>query len=376
MFCFRKSIWLFPALLLSVVEGRLPDHDPSQFLAAYYNSEGTITNQPASKQQHASSQPAAFSYRPAIESTGFYIGGEFLYWRLDECSMDYAYKNNSPPAVFVGNDRQSIVGELIMVDSHWDPGVRGNIGYRFPNWFWEVEGEYTFYYTSDSQTTRIGNGVNAHLVGTFPEFFLGAMESTSSNFYFHYHLARLHVARRFFVGDTIFLRIFAGPQAAWIDQKWKFKYVGQDQNVSRHKSNWEYEGGGIHVGMNSDWYLGAGFSVMFNGALAALYGSHRVLSFFDFSQNTGGVMQRFQPKTHRVAQMVQLSAGVAWGIVSKWVAFKFFASYELNTWFNLQEQYRVDLTGNTPDTLNEKVRSLTSCPLNLQGLTAGFLLEF
>ncbi len=345
---------------------------------AYYHQGKLVAAAPDPNVHHPPPPaPAAFSYRSPIDSTGLFLGGEFLYWKMDECGMDYAFENDKPPAVTFGNDRQSIVGDLLRVDLGWDPGVRGYVGYRFPERFWEVEGEYTFYYTQADKTTRMGTGPNDRIVGTFPEFFGGLMEMVSSHFNFHYHTARAHIARRFFVGDSIFLRFFAGPQGAWMSNKWRVTYTGEDQDLSTHRNNWEFEGGGLHLGIDSDWYIGRGFSLFFNGAVAALYGSHRVFSSIDITLNTGGPFQQFGPKDHRVAQSVQLQGGIAWGkVFSEWFVIKLFAAYELNSWYNLQEQYRVDLSGNTANVLNEKVRILTTCPINLQGLTAGFELKF
>ena len=128
--------------------------------------------------------------------------------------------------------------------------------------------------------------------------------------------------------------------------------------------------------MDSDWYLGYGVSLFFNGDLAALYATHKTSSSTKLSDNTGGPFQDFSPKDHRVVQTMQILGGIAWGKVFNYFTMRVFAAYEINVLFNIQEQYRLHLAGNSAAPLNPKVRILTTSPVNLQGLTMGFLVEF
>lgn len=344
----------------------------------------TNSNTPSLYQSEAATPPQTpltsySSYRPEIERQAFYIGAEYLYWKLDESGMNYAITNNSPTAYDPANmrDVMSLVRNFHQVDFHYDSGVRGWLGYRVPDYFWEIEGEYTFYYTSDRQHVTRKPPPLGILDGTFPEFTRSPIERASSRFNFHYHTARLQLARPFFVGKTILIRPFFGMQGAWISQKWAVTYTGGDGEKTFFQNNWDYEAGGIHLGLNSEWYIAYGLGLFMNGTLSSLYGNHRLLCTMDPEIFTGGPFQKITPNEHRVAQALQLSAGITWGMAFDPIAFRILLGYELNTWFNINELYRVNLAGNgTTAPNNEKIPLLTNTSLNLQGLIAGFVLEF
>lgn len=306
------------------------------------------------------------------------IGADLLYWKMDICGMDYVFTNDKPLAVNPQQEEStSIVGDLKSVDFQWDPGVRLTFGYICPPSCMEIEADYTHYYTTNNETVLRPTGNNPLITGTLPEFYFGEMASANSKFKFHYHVAKLGIARKFCWSDYFSLKFIAGIQGAWLKEDWRVTYLGIDENHTFHKNNWKYGAGGLHLGLKTDWYLGCGFKAYLNGSCGALYGSHSTFSFIDPEAFTGGYFQDFSPEDTRVATAGQIQGGLSWCRQFNCFLLNLFICYELNTWFNVHEQYRVSFGGQgSTNPLNEKVRILTTCPVNLQGLTAGFSLEY
>lgn len=73
-----------------------------------------------------------------MNSDGFYIAADFLYWRSENHGFSYAYELSD--TVLSDN-----VGKVLRVGSDWDPGFRVGIGWTTTHDFWDIFLNYTWF---------------------------------------------------------------------------------------------------------------------------------------------------------------------------------------------------------------------------------------
>lgn len=346
-----------------------------------------------------------FQYRKKSGEQAGYAGIEFLWWKAYEGALDYAVKGQK--GANPGND-QSIgaTGSLKSATFAWAPGYRLYLGYRFPPDFWELEACYTYYHSSHDNKTSFPSGYPPNTVGppttqpekatvgTFLQNTAAPVRSAKSSLSLNYNLGDLLLGRRFLATDALLLRLLVGATGAWIDQHFHYKYLpgsfidsevnlGQGSTV-KGKEDWNFSGGGMRIGLDTDWFIGKGFSLLAEGSLALIFGSYSKISYnktnnhvpTDIPTNNPFPQVTTDLKMHdyRFVPHIQLKFMPAWGKQFGKFGLLVYAGYELNLFANLQEVYRSLLY--SPQSINSRPSTFTYGMLGIQGLTAGLKFDF
>jgi hypothetical protein len=196
---------------------------------------------------------------------------------------------------------------------------------------------------------------------------------------FRYQIGDLLLNRTLLITKKIQMNFFTGGRGAYISQKWRVKNIANDGSYSSHRTHWAFKGGGIRIGLGSLWNLSKGFNFFSNGSVSALYGDYdNEYKASSTAFPAGNRIDDADFGDNRLAFGAQLTSGFAW--MTSFNDYKqilqFYAGYELNGWFNINETYQLS-TFPTQDYPNSsRPTIMRSSSVSLQGLVAGIVLKF
>ncbi|MBX3719240.1 MAG: hypothetical protein KF898_06290 [Parachlamydiales bacterium] len=349
------------------------NYDDDSYVSDMFDDNYLIVDSSTENDQPRSQkQIKPLPYRPLIDKASFYTQAEFLYWKVQEGELNYTVIGE-PSQLPPGQGNSGAVGTYKNATFETHPGVRIGAGYRFKPEYWEVEGGYTYFFSQGSQSEKAPSNPNKLLNGTFHEetgssIFIKA----TSHISFTYQTADLLIARRFLLTPSLLTRFKMGFTGAWINQHWKFTYIGT--GFSHFHLNWHFHGGGFKFGADTEWLIWKGIGLEFKVAGAVLYGE------FKSHQKQISETPSFPPaipfdvKNHdnRLVTTFQVLAGPTWGKQFHHWGIKMFAGYELNNWYNLQEVYRSFFGEPTSGKDSRNVHA----NIGLQGLTVNLNVNF
>jgi hypothetical protein len=219
-----------------------------------------------------------------------YLTAEYLLWRTRQEGMEYATGKK--------------------VNFEFDSGFRAGLGVHMPGSGWDIYANYTRFIPVQSRTVQ----------GSFYPLFLfqgsgspqgSAVSHAHAHWEIEYQAADLEIGWAFYLAKTLALRPFFGLKGAWIDQDAKFNYGGGfipvGQTFHTHLKN-DFKGAGPLIGIQSNWELGAGFSLFANAATALVVGH------FDNKQEQRQLSEVVDFTSHNnfVSPFLQMIAGLAW----------------------------------------------------------------
>ncbi|MDN3506165.1 MAG: Lpg1974 family pore-forming outer membrane protein [Simkaniaceae bacterium] len=265
-----------------------------------------------------------------VERSQWYVNAEFLYWTAESGAIDYAVRASETPP----NSAVFATGDYKTADYDWSPGFRVGLAYyRCPK-YWEVNAEYTWFYTKGTDSTSSDFVRPTRLTNAF-----GPFTSADSTIYLHYHVGDVYADRVFDPNPHLRLRLIGGLTTAYIKQDWKINYTNA-QNVSEKVTEeWRYFGGGIRMGMRADWFWGCQFYLTGKTTFATLIGTYKNEEV-QTNPNTDTLFGNAKYDDHRFAVHGQFLLGPSWQIPCDCWSFELLAAYEFNTWINLHERIR------------------------------------
>ena len=316
-----------------------------------------------------------YKYRPAIEETAFFARGEFLFWKTVENQNDYAIQGQPFNTATTG-----AIGKYEIADYGWDPGLRISAGYRFKPHFWQGEAQYTYFHNegtnSASNPTSVATAPTGTplLIGSFQMFTDNSLSRATSSLDLTYHVLDFFLARRFLVADSLILKLFMGPTAAWIDEDWKIKYFSTELN-STLKWKWDYSAGGLRAGFSGDWVIGWGFGIFGKFSAAGYVGDYdnkqtQTTTATPVTINNTRRNAKFDDT--RFALNLQFQLGLNWGWAFTDWTMKLFAGYEINPWFNLRDV----IDGDTNTGVSPRTTRFRRGILAPQGLTVNAQVDY
>ena len=350
-----------------------------------------------------------YKWRPEIEKRAGFAGLEFLWWTAQVGALDYIIRGQTPSVTLGGivNQNQLVgaVGTLKSPSYDWEYGLRASIGYRFPRDFWELEALYTYFHSSSQETlgppsgfdtlvtdtTTNDNSPSKALAGTFYDAPQTPIVRAKSSIHFNYNVGDLILARRLLKTDSIIMRKFISFTGAWLWQNWRFSCVGGPSNktpgisgnTTTGKENWKFSGGGLRLGLATDWFLGKGLSIDSKVSMAGYLGHyhHHSETFFG-NQDLPTLGFNIAPQyaknvlynDTRLAFHTQFALLPAWGMMFKNWGIKMYVGYELNLWLNLHEVYKVAAI--SPLSIDGRELTINRGLLGLHGLTSGVSVVF
>ena len=260
-------------------------------------------------------------------------------WTAEAGNLDYAIRNFPvPQGTAVGQ-----LGEVEEAKYGWNPGFRVALGHRFRPDFWELEAAYTYMNVDGSERERAPGAANRVIAPTLPSVSIQNTISASSKVNLHYNVFDLALARSFLPSKRLIIRPQVGLTGAWIDRDFDVTYSGNGfpANKVKNRLAYEFSGGGMRVGLDADWYLGGGFSIFSKASLAAILGYYK-----NTTETSTNNAQSGNPPTdiedsryddNRIATHIQVQLGPSYGTMWNDMGILFFAGYELNAWYNVEE---------------------------------------
>ena len=255
--------------------------------------------------------------------------GSFLYFRTLIDNSQYVIESTS------SGDR----GHSSRYD--WDPGVRAALCVTIAPRNFEIEAEGTYLHNEGSGRVPKSLTLDTpRLISPFPQIF--SEGATPYNLHASYDLDLRYQLYHLLLGTSFtrsssHFRIFMGPSAAFIEQRWDLKYFALD-NRTLGKIDLDYKSGGIRMGGNLKWLIGKGVSLSSQLALGGYLGSYdKIDRFIETFSSTGQMitLRNLRIDETRFAFNLQFIVGPSFDHQFKRMGLHLFAGYEINPWFNL-----------------------------------------
>ncbi|NDD58446.1 MAG: hypothetical protein EBZ47_04230, partial [Chlamydiae bacterium] len=219
---------------------------------------------------------------------GFILSVDGLLWTAEESGLSYASQTQQTNSLTAGT------GKVKDLSFNWTYGFRVGAGFNIPHGNWDMYFNYTWY-----QNSANGNASNISGQSILPNFISAAANTTrssgSSSFCVFYpatatsasahwklylDVADWELGKQFVPSKWFSFRPFIGARGAFVYQDYDITYNGFSSVSSSGKYavniNNDYWGVGPRAGFNSQFWLGAGFSVYGNTALSLLYGRFNI----------------------------------------------------------------------------------------------------
>ena len=254
--------------------------------------------------------------RPQVrDGADLFFTADWLIWQAHENGTGYAVKTKAeqPSATALYNS------SIKNLHFDWDSGFRIGLGYNLPHDGWDVVAGWTWFQTNASGHVNKGNGaVLSANPYDLAELSIDGYTSSSSHLNLKLNMIDLDLGREFFVSKWMTLRPFMGLRTGWINQKLKSNYNGPIPTSSVSELNSyarnNYWGLGLHSGLDSEWGLGAGFSLYGNAACSILNGFFQVSDYL-YSEFRSGTHNDHitNSDSFRIGRVIgELAMGVRW----------------------------------------------------------------
>lgn len=301
---------------------------------------------------------------------GFYVSADFLYWRSENHGFSYAYELETTDPVGLN------VGDVIRIHPKWDPAFRVGLGWNTTYDFWDVFLNYTWYRNHASETRTSTNGfiplwpVSAATAGEF--------STVTANSKFLLNMGDLELGRMVYLTKSIAIRPYWGVRGGTLHQKFSNNFtipIGLANTEETFSARNNYWGVGPRTGVNGEWHLNQGFSVLGKGAGALLYGKTKARTtrnILEVGTTAFTIERQYTDNFYQLVPNLQLSLGLQWQTCfwCEKMFFKMSASWETNIWW---DQF------NLPYSLSSVTApfpTVGSQPLTMEGLTVNFEWDF
>jgi hypothetical protein len=216
------------------------------------------------------------SARPEVKhGWNIYLTGDWLYWKAQENGLNYALKTKLPDA----NLDQLGNGHLEAPSFSWDSGFRIGLGWNTAHDGWDLYANWSRFYTDATGKEHASDTQTVFPTLSDIAFANIPCETASSHLKIHFNQLDVDLGREFYVSTWLSLKPVLGIRTIWIDQHYRIEYDGQPTLAGGddffnhiHYKN-DFWGVGPEGGLQTQWELGAGFSV-FGDAFASLFYGH------------------------------------------------------------------------------------------------------
>mgnify|MGYP007122130383 CR=1 FL=1 len=293
---------------------------------------------------------------------------EYLYWNVLEGETDYMVKNVPNE----GTATVATIGDIVSANFNFNSGFRvgGIVKSRCSSW--EIDGSYTSYGTDGKNFNELSSDATTIFNGTFAELTSTSPTKITSKIQINTDIWNLIAARRFFLCSDFEARLLMGISGAFLNQDWKFSYVGT--NTNNYHLKWNFTGTGLRFGAEGVWNVIKNFGIIGKFSTALFYGSYvnegkMVILVTDEDPQ---LFYDFSLEQQRIVPHLQLSFGPQYKINWKCWEMDIYALYEINLFDNihyvLQSESGRSIDGKDARHMNSMTGS--------QGLTLGFKLAF
>lgn len=338
------------------------------------------------------------SYEKCLNQSSFLMSANFLFMRSRNESLIYAYESKTiqTPGSLDNFVKQ---GQMIRPNYIWKPGFKVGLGLSSSHRAWDTEAHWMYYYnqTNDSYVMDpilLGSTNNNNAEGFWPYWVVvndtasgaNALERAyyqgiASSWKLVYNMLDWTIGRVFKPVSRLKVRPNIGVKNGWIHQRVSIEYstsflTSSNQNDkpldTQVIQNNNYWGIGLTTGLESDWNLGAGFSIKSSVSSSILSGRTDVrrivnglLPGLDYNRldNQSDRVQQFAPG-------MEMLLGIGWEVCSKdqMQTFGIDIAWQSIYWWNQFDFYlpKNDLSGSLRQQVVMEYSSKNK-PLNLEG---------
>lgn len=175
-------------------------------------------------------------------------------------------------------------------------------------------------------------------------------EKASASNSLDYDVLDVHISRPFCISETLIARPYFGIRALWMNQTLRAKYIGGESNgespgligedVPRKvKFNSDWEGAGLHAGMESNVHLCSYFSLYGNvsgSILAGRNSSHNKQTGFDSGDEESNkkILLDIKEREYTALPGYHIGGGLNWE--TEWCdrCFVINVGYEMTQWLH------------------------------------------
>jgi len=325
--------------------------------------------------------------RQVGSDSGFFLDGTFLYLQAKEDGLEYGDKVD----IFGVNGTPAFIAAKIHPKNpnfEWNPGFQVSLGYIFcKREAWDLVLSWT-HYISDSKrstSTSVDFPLERILPGWDP-FLTGAFAShASAHWDLHYNILDVCLEKYFSVGNWFAVKPTVGLRGAWIDQKYRTKYLATQDGLNFFNSNLkarnDFSGLGVKAGTDLQWFLSKRWSILGNFALSLIYGT------FELKQKVFGIIfpapgvtipEEFETKASeaRIVPNLESKIGLQWQTFLSCHRYRisFGAFYNLFYWFHQNRLHNLSVFFNalTFDTYINEIRNSGDLQIHGGSLEARF----
>lgn len=262
--------------------------------------------------------PPLFLKSPHIRT---FLYGEVFFASAREEGLCFAISSNGNP----------LQGKWLEPSDKWHPGFRIGFGSHLAHDFWELSGDWSYFYTEQIQTAHAGF---ASVGSTFltPLFIdsssysqlLGgkSLQEAKESWQLFFNALSFTLSRPYFLSKQLAVKPQAGLFAAWINQDLAISYTtyasppGGGDDVVNYNSvidnnTWRV---GPSIGSSVDWYIRRKFRVFGLIRTAALY---RSLNYQQIQNSVGNSEGDFRihlyKNQNRLQPWLDCGLGASWG---------------------------------------------------------------
>ncbi len=227
--------------------------------------------------------------RPQVrDGADLFFTADWLIWQGQENGNGYAIKTKKVQSETTALYNSSVKN----LHFDWDSGFRVGLGYNLPHDGWDLVAGWTWFQNTAKGHTSSGSGaVFSANPYDLAEQSVDYFSSSYAHLNLKLNMIDLDLGREFFVSKWMTIRPFMGLRTTWVNQRFNANYndpipASSVASFSSKATN-KYWGIGIHSGMNTQWGLGAGFSLYGNAAFSILNGFFKVKDY-EATQYTNG----------------------------------------------------------------------------------------
>ena len=261
--------------------------------AGLLNAQPTLLNvqqkqnrQPQSQSESATVQPKGMitpSVAPRVrDGAGLIFTADFIWWKTNISGMEYAANGVIDNGIFVPLGTSTKRGHVNQPNFDFEPGFKVGAGLDFAYDGWDLYANYTWL-NGDTERNSISARSRKGATTLFP--IIDALSNPTtvdiakekSKWRQNFNVLDLELGRNFFISRRLTLRPHVGLKSAWIREKWKLKFVENNEVFKdfqqRKQTLW---GLGTRAGLNTVWHFSRNWGLYGDIAATALWSDFHV----------------------------------------------------------------------------------------------------
>lgn len=205
---------------------------------------------------------------------------DFIYWKPQLDTLSYSQTG-------IGNLEEyesASKGQIYSVDWDWDPGFKASYGWAFAHGDWDLNLQYTWFFSNADNWTHLDYVNSSDLESTFEmaainDAILRSMGRGHANWGLHYQVGDLKFGRNYYVNRSIKMHPFVSIKGTWQKQNYDvffdtILFTIKDEEVFFHyqmRQDHALWGIGMQAGLDTSWQFTKWFSLYGDISFAGMW---------------------------------------------------------------------------------------------------------